>query len=147
MRIAGACALVALAWGVSAGLSAAGAQKAPKPRKPTTITLTGCVQKSETVEDQYTIDDVKKGTTYRLTGIDVRDYVGRRVQIVGGVPGSNRVKIKGGLVPNANVAAQAGAIDPAAAATAAIGGLPPTGTVELPEFKIKSIKPTQGSCP
>ena len=83
---------------------------------------------------------------YRLTGTDVRDYIGRRVQIVGGVQ-SKRFTIVGGLTPNANVAAQAGAMDPARAATAAAGGAAGPGSVELPEFRVKSVRPVSGGCP
>ena len=49
------------------------------------ITLSGCVERGETTEDQYTLSDKKEGSTYRLTGTNFREYIGRRVQIVGGV--------------------------------------------------------------
>jgi len=110
------------------------------------ITLSGCVERGETTPGQFTLSDKKDGSTYRLTGTDVREYIGRRVQIVGGVA-SRRFTIAGGLTPNANVAAQAGAMDPVRAAIAAAGGTAGPGTVALPEFKVKSVRPVSGSCP
>jgi hypothetical protein len=50
------------------------------------------------------------------------------------------------LLPNANVAAQAGSMDPSRAATAAAGGSAPVGDVQLPEFRVKSVKPLDGGC-
>ena len=117
-----------------------------KPDKNKIITLSGCVVRGETVPGRYTLEDKKGGVIYRLTGTDVRDYIGRRVQIVGGVQ-SKRFTIVGGLTPNANVAAQAGAMDPARAATAAAGGAAGPGSVELPEFRVKSVRPVSGGCP
>ena len=120
--------------------------KTPKanPNKP--ITLTGCVTRSDSSTGPYTLSDATAGA-YRLTGVDVRDYVGRRVQIVGGSVVPRRLSIVGGLQPSANVAAQAGDMDPARAATAAAGGSAGPGTVQLPEFKVKSVRPVSGSCP
>jgi hypothetical protein len=117
----------------------------PKPA-PKVITLSGCVVRGETTPGQFTLEDKEGGLTYRLTGTDVRDYIGRRVQVVGGVP-SRRFTIVGGLTPNANVAAQAGDIDPARAATAAAGGSAGPGAVQLPEFRVKSVRPASGACP
>jgi len=112
-----------------------------KPKKPTTITMSGCVQRSEVPGGGYTLFD---GTTqFRLTGLDVRDYVGRHVEIVGG--DSRKVKIAGGLLPSATVAAQAGNMDPARAATKAADASTVNGT-GAPEFRVRAIKPTQGSC-
>ena len=117
-----------------------------KSDKNKIITLSGCVVRGETTPGRYTLEDEKGGVIYRLTGTDVRDYIGRRVQIVGGVQ-SKRFTIVGGLTPNANVAAQAGAMDPARAATAAAGGAAGPGSVELPEFRVKSVRPVSGGCP
>jgi hypothetical protein len=141
-RIAGACALALLS------ASALAQNKTDKPAKPAPkiLTLSGCVVRGETMPGQYTLEDKEAGTRYRLTGTDVRDYIGRRVQIVGGVP-SRRLTIVGGLTPNANVAAQAGDMDPARAATAAAGGAAGPGTVQLPEFRVKSVRPVSGACP
>jgi hypothetical protein len=127
---------------------AAAQDKAARPDKsaPKIITLSGCVVRGETTPGQYTIEDKDAGTKYRLTGTDVRDYIGRRVQIVGGVP-SRRLTIVGGLTPNANVAAQAGDMDPSRAANAAAGGVAGPGTVQLPEFRVKSVRPVSGACP
>src|SRR5262245_20501789 len=112
-----------------------------KSKKPTTITMSGCVQKAETPAGGYTLFD---GTTmFRLTGVDVRDYVGRRVEVTGG--DTRKLKIVGGLLPSANVAAQAGNMDPARAATKAADASMVNGT-GAPEFRVRSIKPVTGSC-
>jgi hypothetical protein len=142
-RVASACALALLCT------SAPYAQdKKDKPAKPApkVLTLSGCVVRGETTPGQYTLEDKENGTTYRLTGTDVRDYIGRRVQIVGGSP-SRRLTIVGGLTPNANVAAQAGDMDPSRAANAGAGGVAGPGTVQLPEFRVKSVRPVSGTCP
>jgi hypothetical protein len=118
---------------------------AAKPA-PKMITLSGCVIRGETTPGQYTIEDKEAGLTYRLTGTDVRDYIGRRVELAGGVP-SRRFTIVGGLTPNPNVAAQAGDMDPARAAMAAAGGAAGPGTIQLPEFRVKSVRPVSGACP
>jgi hypothetical protein len=145
--LAGACALGLLATSL---LSAQDKQdkkdKPPKPA-PKVLTLSGCVVRGETTPGQYTLEDKEDGTTYRLTGTDVRDYIGRRVQIVGGTPSPRRLTIVGGLTPNANVAAQAGDMDPARAAMAGAGGVAGPGTVQLPEFRVKSVRPVSGACP
>ena len=114
-------------------------------KKPEVITLTGCVERAEGSPAQYTLEDSATGVKYRLTGTNVRDFVGRPVLIVGGAAGKKLV-ITGGLTPNPNVAAQAGAIDPARAAVAAQGGAAGPGTVDLPEFKVKSVRPGTGGC-
>ena len=111
-----------------------------------TISLSGCVVRGETTPDQFTLEDATEGK-YRLSGMKLQDYVGRRVKIAGGVVGSKRLVIKGGLLPNPNVAAQAGAMDPARAAVASAGGSAGPGTVELPEFKVRSVRPVTGECP
>ena len=128
----------------TAGIVAAQKAEPPKPA-PKPITLSGCVQRGESGADQFTLSENKGSQIYRLTGTDLRDYVGRRVQIVGGVA-SNRFRIVGGLTPSPNAAAQAGALDPARAATAAASGSAGPGRVELPEFRVKSVRPITGSC-
>ena len=143
--------IACLAYAVGfANTSAAGAAQdkaAQKPKPaPKTISLSGCVVRDENAPTQYTIEDKEAGQKYRLTGTDVRDYLGRRVQVVGGVP-SKKLVIVGGLTPNANVAAQAGDMDPARAAVAAAGGAAGPGVVNLPEFKVKSVRPVSGGCP
>ncbi len=124
-----------------------GAQENKAPAKPAskTISLSGCVVRGETTPDQYTLEDQDAGK-YRLTGVKLRDYIGQRVQIAGAVVETKRFTIKGGLTPNANVAAQAGAMDPARAAMAAAGGVAGPGTVDLPEFRVKSVRPVSGGC-
>jgi hypothetical protein len=116
-----------------------------KPDKPKTLSLSGCVVRNEAVPNQFTLEDKDEGR-FRLSGINMSDYVGRRVQIGGAIPDSKKLVIKGGLTPNANVAAQAGSMDPARAAVASAGGAAGPGTVDLPEFKVKSVRPVSGGC-
>jgi hypothetical protein len=135
---------------VAAVASGAAAQTTtPAPAKPSsrTLTLSGCVQRGDTAADPYMFVDRKNKATYRLSGADVRDYVGRPVQVVGGVVGSKRLQISGGLRPTPNVAAQAGDMDPSRAATAAASAGPGTGPPPRLEFRIKSVRPLEGACP
>jgi len=141
MRL-GHTAIIVMLVAATAFAQTAKSKKTPAPAKP--ITISGCVARAADA-DHYTIED--KTTTYRLTGKDVHDFVGQRVQLVGGVIETKKVAISGGLRPSANVAAQAGAIDPAQAANAtAAGGLAPTGTVDSPEFRVTTIRPLGAAC-
>ena len=117
----------------------------PKKKPAKVVSLTGCVQADEALPEQFVIDDATQGK-YRLSGKDVREYLGRRVVIDGGVVVKG-VAIKGGLTPNANIAAQAGAMDPSRAAVQA--ATQPSGPVvdpALPEFRVKKIAASAGSC-
>jgi hypothetical protein len=125
-----------------------GAQDKKEPAKPAPriVSLSGCVVRGEKAPDQFTLEDAAEGK-YRLTGVKLRDYLGQRVTIAGGIVETKRLTIRGGLTPNPNVAAQAGAMDPARAAVASAGGVAGPGTVDLPEFKVKSVRPVSGGCP
>jgi hypothetical protein len=140
MRVAAACFVVALAAAPAAAQTKSQAKAKTEP-----ITLSGCVVRSDTSPSQFTLEDKKAGATYRLTGVDFRDYIGRPVVVVGS--GAKKLAIVGGLTPTPNVAAQAGAIDPSRAAVVAQTDAASTGNVEFPEFKVKSIRPSGGSCP
>jgi hypothetical protein len=144
--IAIVCAAQLVAAQTSAPPNTTKTTKTSKADASKPITLTGCVTRGESSASPYTLSDEAAGA-YRLTGVDVRDYVGRRVQIVGGGITPRKLSIVGGLQPSANVAAQAGDIDPVRAAEAAAGGAAGPGTVQLPEFKVKSVRPISGSCP
>ena len=146
MRTSLACLVVVLTATCAAPLAAQDKKASAKPA-PTILSLSGCVVRSEKIPTQFTLEDKDEGGTYRLTGINMSDYVGRRVQIGGAIPESKRLVIKGGLTPNANVAAQAGTMDPARAAMASAGGAAGPGTVEFPEFKVKNVRPVSGACP
>jgi hypothetical protein len=131
----------------------AGAQSTPpasNEKAPKALTLSGCVQPSDSSASQFTFEDdsqPKTAATYRLSGADVKKYSGKRVEIVGGVV-SPRLKIATGLLPSPNVAGQAGAMDPTQAVIAGSSGgaASGTGTAELPEFRVKSVKPLAGDC-
>jgi hypothetical protein len=106
----------------------------PTKKAVKAITLKGCLQDSNLGTDVYTLVDSKGGTTYRVSGADVRPHVGHRVQIVGG------------LIPSPNVAAQAGAIDPVKAAIAGTGEhAAGPGNVHL-ELHVTRVQPLNGAC-
>jgi hypothetical protein len=118
-------------------------QPAKKGDKLTITTLTGCIEQSATAKNQFTMSDDDAGT-YRLTGKDVREFVGKRVELAGAQP---KLVIKGGLYPTPNVAGQAGAMDPTRAAVAAAEAGPAgSNAAPLPEFRVQSIKPVTGGC-
>lgn len=145
MRVTLACVASLLLAGSFASLSAQDKDK-KNADKPKTISLSGCVVREEKTPDTFTLADKAEGK-YRLSGLNLRDYVGKNVLIAGTVVETKRLTIKGGLLPNPNVAAQAGAMDPARAAVASSGGAAGPGTIELPEFKVKSVRPVSGGCP
>lgn len=131
--------------GVAAQSTSQSDKKTPPPTPPKTLTLTGCVEKG-TTPNQYTIEDDVNGK-YEVSGSDIKKYLGQRVQVAG-TPGSNRFRVKGGLWPTPNVAAQAGDIDPVKAAIAAQpgGGATGTGEITLPTFKVKSVRTLGSEC-
>ena len=134
-------------------VTAAAAQTATpsQPEKKTgtkALTLTGCVAPDTTNNGHFTLADFSNGeTTYRLSGADLRKYLGHRVELIGAAA-EPKLKIVGGLTPNPNIAAQAGAIDPTEAAMAAqsaqANGRP--GNVEIPELKVKTVRAVEGGC-
>ena len=137
-----------IAASVCASLAAQSSGQADKKGNESqskTITLTGCVEKGAT-PNQYTIADDSNGK-YEVSGSDIKKYLGQRVQVAG-TPGSTRFRIKGGLWPTPNVAAQAGDIDPAKAAIAAQpgGGATGTGEIDLPTFKVKAVRTIDSAC-
>jgi hypothetical protein len=108
-------------------------QAAQPPAKP--IELVGCLQPDTEKPESFKLSDTKTGTTYRLTGPKVKGFVGRNVRIVGG------------LVPSANIAAQAGAIDPTKVAMAQEGAsTPETAKVEPTEVSVARVQPLTGVC-
>ena len=118
-----------------------------KPQKPPkTISLNGCVERDEKKPDDFVLTDAKAKKKYRLTGTDLREYVGRRVQVDGGLV-IKGVRIAGGLQPNPNIAAQAGALDPSRAAVqAATANGAPRPDTDTEEFRVKTIRSTGGTC-
>jgi len=99
------------------------------------VSAAGCVQAANGSTSKFSLTDQKRGITYLLTGKDISAYEGKKVRIVGG------------LVPNANVAAQAGAIDPGKAAIESRGqGLAGTGNIRVEDFFVSTIKAMKGTC-
>jgi hypothetical protein len=117
-------------------------KKAPPPN---ILTLNGCVITDPAQRNLYTLTEDNDPTVYRLTGTNVRKYVGQRVEVSGVM--SKRPVIVGGLYPTPNVAAQAGAIDPAKAAVEQqVAGSNAMGRAAL-DFRVKSVRPVPGACP
>jgi len=110
------------------------ANAAPDPGAAKPLTLVGCVQPDTARPERFTLSD-KTGTTYHLTGANVKGYVWRNV------------RIRGGLVPSPNLAAQAGAIDQTKAAMVYQGANPPgTGNSGPLEFSVTRVQRVTGSC-
>lgn len=128
--------------GTTANLAAQAGGTPPKATAKT-LTVTGCVGSDAAGPGRFTLSDSENGTIYRLTGTNVKTFLGQRVQITGGLD-SRRLRIVGGLLPSPNVAGQAGAIDPTQAAMAGRGG---AGTAQLPTFKVARVRALSGSCP
>jgi hypothetical protein len=109
------------------------------------LTLIGCIAPNPQQPGGYVLSDTEQAASYRLTGTNVREYAGRRVQLSGIAP--KRLRIVGGLYPSPNVAAQGGAIDPVKAAMAAASGPASGGTAPLSEFRVRSVREISGTCP
>lgn len=137
---------IAAAVFAAASLAALSAQTAPKPTPPSQTsdltTLSGCVDVDKKNRRAFTLDD--EGEIYALKGVNLRDYIGKRVEITG-TP-SKGLKIVGGLYPSPNVAAQAGGNDHTKEAMAAQAG--PNANQQRPptEFNVKSVRAI-GACP
>ena len=146
MRPSPACSALILIALAAAPLIAQDKKAGKADKAPKVISLSGCIVRGEKTSDPFVLDDKTEGR-YRLSGLNLHDYLGQRVQIAGGEVQVKKVTVKGGLYPSPNVAAQAGSIDPARASMAAAGGSAGPGTVDLPEFKVKSVRPVSGGCP
>jgi hypothetical protein len=102
---------------------------------PKTLTLVGCVQPDETKPDRFTFWAKDSGATYRLSGTSMKGFEWRNVRIVGG------------LVPTANLAAQAGAIDETRVAMAQQGADPQgSRNLEIFEFRVSTVRALSGTC-
>lgn len=133
---------------IISAISSSAEQSASSKKPPKIVSLSGCLERDEIAPDQFTVTDPQAGGRYRVSGKDFREYVGRHVQLDGGVVVKGFV-IKGGLQPTANIAAQAGALDPSRAAVQAQTQPAPTRPADndpLPEFRVKKIQATAGGC-
>ena len=137
---------IVLACFIAARTQTDAAQSQAQKKTNKVLTLRGCVEATDDRADHLTLADSERRTTYRLSGTTMREYVGQRVEVVGGLL-SRRLQVAGGLVPSPNAAAQAGAMDPARSAMAAAGSTAGTGSGELPEFRVKSVRALAGACP
>jgi hypothetical protein len=117
----------------------------PDPNKP--VTMNGCVVRDTATGKDFTFTDNANGFQYHLSGQDVSKFApGQPLEIIG-IVDTKRLRVKTGLYPSPNVAAQAGAIDPGKAHVAALGGgTTGSGNVELPTFKVAQVRAAQGEC-
>lgn len=140
--------LVAMFASPSIGAQA-GAGDTAKPRKdsPQELRLNGCIARDRGTPAQFTFLDNDSGGKYRLTGKNLKNFIGQRVEIVGGPPGK-RITFRTGLLPSPNTAAQAGALDPAKAAVANLPGGAADANVQspLPEFHVIRLRGVDGTC-
>jgi len=136
----------AAAGAAQSGSTSPPAKKPASTPAPTIVTLVGCVGGTGAPGNPYTLSDPKEGIAYRLTGTNMKAYVGQRVELRGGTD-TRRLKVVGGLTPSANVAAQAGAMDPSRAVVAA-DPLSTTGKSDqpLPEFHVRTVRSLSRSC-
>jgi hypothetical protein len=127
---------------------AAGAQT-PTPIKEAAkeVRLNGCIARDKGAPGQFTFQDNDTNAKFRITGKGLKNFVGRRVEIVGGPPGK-KVTLRTGLVPSTNTAAQASALDPAQLAIANLPGGAPDGNGKppLPELNIIGLRAVDGGC-
>ena len=127
-----------------AAQSSSDAQPLPKG-VPKTVTLTGCVEQGAT-PNTFTLTDPQSGK-FEVRGNRIGRYLGQRVEIAGSQD-TGRLKIRGGLTPTPNAAAQRGAMDPVRAAMDGLPGGPSAGTgdIALPTFRVRSVKTLSGGC-
>jgi hypothetical protein len=110
------------------------APPAASDRKP--LTLSGCVAGDAAAPTQFTLFDPHRGMMYRLTGPRLGVYIGKRVQVVGG------------LLPTTNIAAQAGSIDETITASATMmTNLAGTTPFNRPKVHVEKIRSLPGGCP
>jgi len=116
----------------------------PDPNKP--VTMSGCVVRETASGKDFTFTDNANGFQYHLSGQDVSKFAGQPLEIIG-IVDTKHLRVKTGLYPSPNVAAQAGAIDPGKAHVATLGGgTTGSGNVELPTFKVAQVRAAQGEC-
>jgi hypothetical protein len=134
-RIVFATFLLAVATASAGAQSNASPQAPPATKAKKPLVLNGCVAADLANPQRYVLRDAATGVAYRLNGVKVYAYQGRRVRIVGG------------LYPTANLAAQGGGVDPTKAAMAAMTPNANAGNPEPLEFRVSQVRAAKGSCP
>jgi hypothetical protein len=141
-------AALALLPGVAAAQTPAPIAQTPAPIKDAAneVRLNGCIARDKGAPGQFTFQDNDTSTRFRITGKGLKNFVGRRVEIVGGPPGK-KVSFRTGLTPSPNTAARASALDPADLAIANLGGAADgTGKPPLPELRVVGLRAVDGGC-
>ena len=79
----------------------ASAQDAKTPAKEASkeLRLNGCISRDARTPGQFNFREDDSGDRYRLTGKNLKKFVGQRVEIVGGPPGKG-ITFKTGLWPS-----------------------------------------------
>ena len=151
MRLSPACSALVLIALAAATLGAQDktdkkAQKDEAGKTPKVISLSGCVVRGEKLGDPVVIEDKSEGR-YRLSGISLRDYLGQRVQIAGGERPGEEADGEGRTLSEPERRRAGWRHGSGARGGGSAGGAAGPGTVELPEFKVKSVRPVSGGCP
>ena len=96
---------------------------------------------------QFNFLESDGGGRYRLTGKNLKKFIGQPVEIVGGPPGKG-VTFKTGLWPSPNVAAQAGAMDRRRRRSPGCPGVPLTrqARTRCPNFASSGCAALRGAC-
>jgi hypothetical protein len=139
--------LVVFQTAAGAAAQAPGSSSKPPANDSKEMRLNGCISRDTVRPGQFNFLDNESGFKYRLTGKNLRKFVGQRVEIVGGPPGTG-ITFRTGLWPSPNTAAQAGALDPAKAAVANLpgGAADAPGVSPLPELKVLRLRGVEGAC-
>src|SRR4026209_2032052 len=139
--------LVVFQTAAGAAAQAPGSSSKPPANDSKEMRLNGCISRDTVRPGQFNFLDNESGFKYRLTGKNLRKFVGQRVEIVGGPPGKG-CPSRRGLWPSPNTAAQAGALDPAKAAVANLpgGAADAPGVSPLPELKVLRLRGVEGAC-
>jgi hypothetical protein len=119
--------------------------KQDKKAPPSQLEFTGCVSVTPEANGQFSFVEADGGGTYRLSGKGLKKYAGQRVTIVS--ESSNKgLKIRTGLWPSPNVAAQAGALDPAQESIARQSGGAASVPEPAPELRVVRVRGVEGAC-
>ena len=139
-------AALALLAGTAGAQTAAPIKDSAKDAAAKEVRLNGCIARDKGAPGQFTFQDNETSTKFRITGKNLKEFVGHRVEIVGGPPGK-KVTFRTGLTPSPNTAARASALDPSDLAIANLGGAADgTGKPPLPELRVVGLKTVDGGC-
>src|SRR4026207_794703 len=103
--------LVVSQTAAGAAAQAPGSSSKPPANDSKEMRLNGCISRDTVRPGQFNFLDNESGFKYRLTGKNLRKFVGQRVEIVGGPPGKG-ITFRTGLWPAPNTAGPARRLRP-----------------------------------